>query len=225
MNRSLCVCVLMVGGVWLAWAVPAAADATVRCPLEQATRTISDRLPQDWWSTPLVSGLSETKIAVIGGRPSLVCVYGESGSVQRYVPDGHRCEAKQAGFNCRAVAAAPHTHSTGQIDVPQTWAFDLDSGRVGRASEDIWFEADTADLLYLTPRNGAQMSVGDRSNRGLAGCSSGRYSPDRVSLRDIPVGSYVCVKTSEGRISQFRMNSISPESPKTLSIGYTTWDK
>jgi hypothetical protein len=48
-------------------------------------------------------------------------------------------------------------------------------------------------------------------------------SANRVSLRDIPVGSYVCVKTNEGRISQFRVNGISSGSPKTLSLGYTTW--
>jgi hypothetical protein len=37
------------------------------------------------------------------------------------------------------------------------------------------------------------------------------------------VGSYVCVRTNEGRISQFRINAISSGSPRTLSLGYTTW--
>jgi len=45
-----------------------------------------------------------------------------------------------------------------------------------------------------------------------------------VRLADVPVGSYVCVRTNEGRISQFRMNAITPAAAaSTLTIGYTTW--
>ena len=39
----------------------------------------------------------------------------------------------------------------------------------------------------------------------------------------VAVGTYVCVKTNQGRISEFRMNHISGGSPKKLKIGYTTW--
>jgi hypothetical protein len=34
------------------------------------------------------------------------------------------------------------------------------------------------------------------------------------------VGSYVCVKTNQGRISQFRLNGYSGT---TMNLGYTTW--
>jgi len=118
------------------------------------------------------------------------------------------------------------THSTNILNVPQTYTFDLDEGGVGSSgASDIWFEAVTAWELYLVPRNGARMWVGDRSNRGYAGCSSGGpYSTTRVPLASIPVGSYICVKTNGGRYSQFRMNAVAPTSPTTLTIGYTTWE-
>jgi hypothetical protein len=202
--------------------VTATAYTDVTCPLTQARRTITNNLPDGWWTTPMVYSLSETRVITIGGRPALQCVYGASGSIQRYAPDGMTCTAREGGFRC--VAAGPSTFSTGSFTVRQTYLFDLDRGRETQEGADLWFQAETRDLLYLVPRNGAQISVGDRSNRGYAGCREARYTRDRVSLSDIPVGSYVCVRTNEGRISQFRLNAVSPGSPKVLTIGYTTWE-
>src|SRR3972149_6876934 len=121
------------------------------------------------------------------------------------------------------AAAKPVVTSgkTGSMSIPQTYAFDLNNGAVGSSpGADLWFEADTATLLYLTPRNGARLWVGERNNRGKDGCAAGtHYTTSRVSLADLPVGSYVCVRTSEGKVSQFRVNSLSGASPKTLTIG------
>jgi len=213
-------------------AAPAAAD-TVECPLSQARRTITNDLPSGWWTTPILNNLSETRVQEIGGEPALICVYGPSGSVQRNAPANQTCTARTGGFDCtpriRIVpmptppSPSPVTLSTGPLSVPQTYMFDLDAGSVG-SSGDIWFQAVTASQLYLTPRGGAQMAVGDGSNRGRDGCASASFSTGRVALSATPVGTYICVRTNEGRISQFRMNAISAGSPKTLSIGYTTWE-
>lgn len=197
----------------------------VGCPFDQATRTITNRLPNGWWTTPLVNRLSTTRVEVIAGKRALQCVYGQSGAIQRNEPEGYSCVAVAGGFNCRRGASNPGTHSAGQVRVRQTYLVDLDAGRVGEAGADLWFEAETRDRLYLTPRNGAQMWVGNRTNRGYEGCVAGSFSDRRVSLSAVPVGSYVCVRTNERRISQFRMNAISAGSPKTLSLGYTTWNR
>ena len=81
----------------------------------------------------------------------------------------------------------------------------------------------TASERYLTPVNGARIAVGDRSNRGRNGCAVASYSTARVPLSAVPVGSYICMKTNQGRTSQFRMNAITGLSVKNLEIGYTTW--
>jgi hypothetical protein len=228
----------LLGGLAVAFALlfvsaaPAAAES-IECPLSQARRTITNDLPSGWWTTPILNNLSETRVQEIGGEPALLCVYGPSGSVQRNAPTNQTCTARTGGFDCtpriRVVPLpmplpmpTPVTHSTGPLSVPQTYMFDLDEGSVG-SSGDIWFEAVTASQLYLTPRGGAQIAVDDGSNRGLAGCSTASFSATRVALSSVPVGSYVCVRTNEGRISQFRVNAISSGSPKTLTIGYTTW--
>ena len=211
-----------------------ASAENIECPLSSARRTITNDLPTGWWTTPIVNHLTETRIQDIGGEPALMCIYGTSGSIQRQAPANQNCTARTGGFECvprisitprlpsGVLRPAPRTLSMGPLSVPQTYVFDLDEGHVG-GNGDIWFHAVTNTELYLEPRGGAQMAVGDRSNRGYAGCSAESFSTTRVALSAVPVGSYVCVRTDQGHISQFRMNAISSGSPKTLSIGYTTW--
>ena len=224
----------MAAGLSVGFAPEAKAESAteiVQCPLDMARRTITNDLPSGWWTTPIVSRLSEVKIRNIGGKPALMCVYGASGSVQRNAPTGKTCQANRARkyFVCRRThgggASNPGTFTTGPITIRQTYLADLDRGRETKTGADIWFEAETRTRLYITPRNGAKIAVGNRSNRGYAGCSTASYSSNRVALGRIPVGSYICVKTNQGRISQFRMNRISGGSPKTLNIGYTTWNR
>lgn len=207
-------------------ALPQAARAErIDCPLAQVRREVTTTLPSGWWTTPIVNSLTEARVASVAGRTALQCIYGPAGSIQRYAPDGATCRVSGRSFDCQVARAGARTFSTGPIDIPQTYAADLDRGGVGSGAQaDIWFQAETADLLYLVPRGGARIGVGDRSNRGFAGCSGARFTTERVSLRDIPAGSYVCVRTGEGRISQFRVNAVSGGSPRTLSIGYTTWE-
>jgi hypothetical protein len=117
----------------------------------------------------------------------------------------------------------PGTHRTGPIQLRQTFTVDFDAGRTAAGSaSDLWFQAVTARELYLTPINGATMWVGNRSNRNYAGCVNGIFTNTRVPLADVPVGSYVCMKTNQDRISQFRVNSISAGSPKQIQPGFTT---
>jgi len=208
---------------------------TISCPLTQARRTITNNLPNGWWTTPLVSRLSEAKITTIAGRKVLQCVYGSSGRIQRYVPSGKKCRVvANKSFYCRRPASTgggssnnPGTFKTGPITLRQTFAADLDHGQTSAgAANDIRFEAVNAERKYITPVNGAKIAVGNLRNRGYAGCSRANYSSARVSLNRIPVESYICVKTNEGRVSQFRMNGISNSSRgKVLSLGYTTWNR
>jgi hypothetical protein len=123
-----------------------------------------------------------------------------------------------------APAPTPVTFSTGPITLKQTFTADFDHGAVAVPGADLWFQAVTPTQLYLKPRNGAKMAVGNRSNRGFAGCSAESFSGHRVPLAAVPVGSYVCMKTSAGRISQFRMNAIlGGYNHRRLKLGYTTW--
>lgn len=219
-------------------AAPAAAES-INCPLSQATRTISNGLPSGWWTTPIQSTLSSTRVQNIGGTPALMCIYGDSGSIQRNAPEHSTCTARTGGFECTSTASlipvplptpipgvivTPRELTSGPLNVPQSFRFDLDQRRVGAASADLWFHAVSDSEQYLEPVGGATMAVGDRSNRGYAGCSTASYSSTRVNLNDLPRGSHVCVRTSEGHTSQFRVNGYTTRGPRALILGVTTWN-
>ncbi len=218
--------------------VQTASAETINCPLPDAQRTITNTLPSGWWTTPIVNSLTETRIQDIGGTPALVCVYGAAGSVQRNAPDNHTCTARTGGFDCTPrvrltpiplpipiprPGMTPAVHAQGGGVVRQTYMFDLDTGAETGAGADFWFRAVTATEMYIEPQNGARLALGDRSERGFTGCSSASFSTARIPLASIPVGSFVCVRTSDDRISQFRMSAITPSSPRVLTINFTTW--
>lgn len=115
----------------------------------------------------------------------------------------------------------PVTFSTGPIALPQTFSANLDNGNIGSGGQaDIWYQAENAVSKFITPRNGARLSVSGSSNRGFAGCSTATFSSNRVSIWTLPVGTYVCVRTNQGRISEFRLNGYTGT---TMNLGYTTW--
>jgi hypothetical protein len=119
----------------------------------------------------------------------------------------------------------PMMHSTGKLDIPQTWTADLDEGVVGAGEmADIWFEAETEVERYVTPTNGATIAKVGTTSVGLNGCMAAPLSDSRIGVDDLPEGTYVCVRTNQGRYSQFRVNASVGSSPGTLHIGYTTWE-
>ncbi len=119
-----------------------------------------------------------------------------------------------------APAPAPTTFSTGSINLNQTYRANLDNGGVGGSGTDIWFQAETAASKYIVPVNGAAFAIGNGSNRGYAGCAAASFTTARIPLSAAPVGTYICAKTTAGRISQFRINGITLSA---LQLGYTTW--
>ncbi len=116
------------------------------------------------------------------------------------------------------------THSTGPLSIQQTYLADLDEGKItSGTTADIWFEAVTATQRYVTPVNGARIAKAGMTSIGRNGCAAAPLSSTRININDLPIGSYVCVRTNQGRYSQFRVNAAVGPSPGTLVIGYTTW--
>jgi hypothetical protein len=116
----------------------------------------------------------------------------------------------------------PPVHSSGAFDWSAPFAANLDSGTVGALGADLSYFAPDLINLQLIPINGAQISFTDGTERGYPGCSTAAYASGPVLLASIPVGGYVCLTTNDGRISEFRINSVGPIL-RILSVSYTTW--
>lgn len=122
------------------------------------------------------------------------------------------------------------TYKTGSATIHGTWCFDIDEGDQTSCSDDdsdFWWEQQSSVDRYLNPQNGAKLAnMGKIGGGSYSTCANASYSSDEIdgsndSGNDIPEGTYVCVKTTEGRYAMFRVNSYG----YNLGIGYTTWEK
>jgi len=120
----------------------------------------------------------------------------------------------------------PVTGSTGPLHLSAGHWADLETGSMGPVvpvtpfTADFFYEVVNPTHRYLKPINGARFARGDMSNRGYAGCAAESFSSSHIPLPAMPVGSYICVKTQAGHISQFRVNA---HHPGSVDLGYTTW--
>jgi hypothetical protein len=123
------------------------------------------------------------------------------------------------------LAPTPVAHATGSLVIEQTFQADLDEGAVGSNPDaDIWFEAQTATERYVTPLNGASIAVMGATSVGPDDCAESALSSQRVHVDRLEEGTYVCVRTNQGRYARFRISAPIGSSPGTLSIDYTTWE-
>ncbi len=119
---------------------------------------------------------------------------------------------------------APPIRSAGPLLLKQTYSANLDNGAIAAGpGSDILFQYVSPTKRFIKPRNGAKMAVGDKSNRGYFGCATESFSAQRVNINQLPVGSWVCMKTGAGRISQFRVKAKFGGPIKKMKIRYTTW--
>jgi hypothetical protein len=206
--------------LFLALAIPAARAETIACPLAQATRSITNPQPPDWWTTPIVNNLTETRLVTIAGQQALQCVYGTAGAIQRYAPPGTTCAPTPTGFECAPIV--PPVLASGTIQLFPSFRVDLDTGALGTAAADLELQLVTLLDARLAPINGAQMGVGDRSNRGYSGCLVEPMSAAAVPITAIPAGSHICARTNAGRISEIRIDALAPLI-RVLTVTFTTW--
>lgn len=225
---------LILGGVAAALAlfisVAQAAAESVDCPVASVRRGVTTALPRGWFSTPVESRLTEARIDMVGRQAHMTCVYGEAGRIMREVPSGQTCTPRSGGFECSAAggstpAPVSEAHATGTFNVRGTWHFDLDAGaESARAGAEFWYEVIRDNETYLTPRNGTGYAVLGASEPGYAGCTAAAYTEARQRIESIPGRAWICVRTSDGRLGQFRIDGVDRfSSPRRMTITYTTW--
>jgi len=227
MNKLLLIPVLAIASNFYAQTA-SAAPMKINCPLSSAKVEMVTNLPSGWWRTPYVNRLQGTAISNVGGKKTLICKYGNHAAfwTMKLVPAGKVCRTTNTGFVCKGPTQnRPQTFKAGPMTIPQTYLADLDYGVVRPKGADIWFQAKTATQRFITPRNGALLGIAGSRSVNLAGCKRLPLSNRSISLSALPVGTYVCAKTDQGRYSQFRINGRVGPSPGKLQIGYTTWKR
>ncbi|GLI36804.1 PASTA domain-containing protein [Geobacter hydrogenophilus] len=113
----------------------------------------------------------------------------------------------------------------GRGEIRQTYLFDLDAGSIAQNGDaDIWFEAETETERYLTPRNGASIGF-TREKPTYENCSKVKMTQRRIPIQRIPENANVCVRTSRGNLSAFKIREPVGPSPGVMKISYITWER
>lgn len=178
-----------------------------------ATVTLSDGTVQDQTNAAGWAS-SDTTVATVS-TTGLVTAVG-SGSTE--------IRATHEGVSGTLTILVEIVFSQGSLTILQTFQADLDLGViVAGSTADIWFEAVTATMRFLTPRNDATLASVGTSAPGLSGCLTATLSNTRIDFNDLPTGTYVCVMTTESRLSEVRITATPGPSPGTLEIDFTTY--
>jgi len=114
----------------------------------------------------------------------------------------------------------PPIHAQGTLALPATMRTNLDMGTLGGPGADILYR-NLVTGRVLTPLNGTVLARGAGTNRGYVGCQAETWSSTPLPFAALSTGTYVCLRTSQGRIGQFRVNGFSG---LTMNIGYTIWE-
>ena len=94
---------------------------------------------------------------------------------------------------------------------------------------DIWFQALTDQLRYLSPlrSQGTAIAVYGQAAPGFTGCATATLSGLDIPIESLTAGLYLCASTSEGRIAEIRIDE--PAGPSgfsaALTISYTTYNR
>lgn len=122
-------------------------------------------------------------------------------------------------------APPPVLYASGNLAIPQTFSADLDEGVLSSTEEaDIFFHAVSATARYIEPVNGARMARLGAVPGGYVACREATFTTTRVDVNTLQLGAHVCVRTAEGRLSDFMLIEPIGPSPGTLLITFSTWE-
>lgn len=117
----------------------------------------------------------------------------------------------------------PQVHKADTITVNSSFHFDLDEGdpAAPAGTKDAWYRGVSAVEQYLTPENGALFKKWGSSVPTFEDCKNAVLSGAEISLADLPVGTWVCYRTNQGRYGRFETEG---KTTTTWTIDFRTWE-
>lgn len=197
----------------------------IQCPMGKIKTDIASSLPNGWESTPVEKRLQSVNVRRVDGRGQMLqCNYGAGFIISMGVPANKTCEVEdRTGFKCDdAGSGRPETFRTASVTLSPRDVVNMDGTGSGSWDTDIWLQGNTQDSAMLSSFGDALMAKPGQQQT-YNGCMSARYASRAIKLDDMNVGDYVCVKTSEGRFAEYRINELRIGRDIAVSIGYTTW--
>ena len=197
----------------------------IQCPMGKIKVEVATDFPEGWETKPVERRIQSVNVVRIEGRGQVLqCNYGAGFIVTSKAPANKTCEVEDnTGFKCNdAVSRRPETAHTAGVTLSPRDVVNMDGSGNGPWDSDVWLQGNTQNSAMLSSFGDALMGKPGRQ-QGYNGCKNARFASRAIKLEDMNVGDYVCVKTSEGRIAEFRINELRIGRDISVSIGYTTW--
>ena len=129
------------------------------------------------------------------------------------------------------ASAAPPIYDSGIVTLNPGDVIDLDDGDLLSLGQpgDVAFGLIGVSLFLITAddvtHDGAPMLKMGSTRPGYARCRDAAVAPQFYKLRKLPIGTWLCARTDEGRVSRFKIRDKLPLVPfgKALVLWYTTW--
>lgn len=124
----------------------------------------------------------------------------------------------------------PAIRASGVFEVRGTYRADLDDGRetVDPGISDLWWHIISGTERYLEPYGLATATV-VAGPVGYVDCAAAMTLPDPIDASDpyytdLPVGTWLCVRTGDGRISAIEVVAVDAAYNHMLTLAFTTWE-
>ncbi len=119
-----------------------------------------------------------------------------------------------------ATATSPvHIVGTANLNVGAT--LDLDNDQINGGGADIIYEP-IDSKHQLAPQDSTLLGVYGMSQPGQANCQSSSLDTSPIVVEDIPLNSYICYRTHEGRYGRARLSEFNAVN-FTVRLEFLTW--
>ena len=204
-----------------------AAPFSISCPAVVNTQ-VTTRLSPEWNTGTDRHRIRDTRVIDQRGRPQILeCTYEDGVKISREAPRRSECRTdNRRGFNCFDARPRPRIVAfTGEETLNPRDVVNLDSPRRGTWDGDLWLDGMTMIDARLSTFGDATLAMPVRGEPGYEGCARQRYQSQAIRITELQEGDYLCVKTSEGRYSQIRINRVDLRGFVKVKIGFMTWDR
>jgi hypothetical protein len=120
------------------------------------------------------------------------------------------------------ATATPAGQVGGELSPLPRDTIDLDKLTLNSGDADLAYVADPNGYHWLSPQGGALIGVFGNTEPSITSCQAAVMSPAPIAVESLPVGTYLCYDTNQGRFGRALFKALDPQT-FALTLNLLTW--